>query len=146
MSHTFYNLAQAANQCMEVNDSTPTSHSPDLQVELAKERNRLAADRTLLTWIRATISFIGFGFGIDRISTLLHTGSGSFIRLLTPQAVSLFFVALGILTVCLALFDYQGEFNRFRQPAYTYTARFSVGMLIAAILLVINIFVLLSMR
>ena len=129
---------------MEVNDSTPTTNFPDLQVELAKERNRLACDRTLLTWIRATVSFIGFGFGIDRIAALLHTSPDGLIRLLAPQTVSLFFVALGILTVCLALTEYRGALNRYQQPAYAYISRFSISMLIAGILLVINVVALLS--
>ena len=32
--------------------------------ELARERNRAAADRTLMAWIRTSIAMIGFGFGV----------------------------------------------------------------------------------
>ena len=32
--------------------------------EFAKERNRAAAERTLMAWIRTALSLIGFGFGI----------------------------------------------------------------------------------
>ncbi len=43
----------------------------DPQTELAKERNRIAADRTLLAWVRTSISFIGMGFGISQILNFL---------------------------------------------------------------------------
>jgi putative membrane protein len=36
--------------------------------ELARERNRAAADRTLMAWIRTALSLIGFGFGIGKIA------------------------------------------------------------------------------
>ena len=35
--------------------------------ELARERNREAADRTLLAWIRTSLALISFGFGIERL-------------------------------------------------------------------------------
>lgn len=38
--------------------------------ELTKERNRLAADRTLMAWIRTALSLIGFGSGSGSVSFL----------------------------------------------------------------------------
>src|SRR5215468_8489059 len=38
--------------------------------ELTKERNRLAADRTLMAWIRTSLSLIAFGFGIGKVYDL----------------------------------------------------------------------------
>ncbi|WRH67064.1 MAG: DUF202 domain-containing protein [Planktothrix sp. GU0601_MAG3] len=37
------------------------------RTELAKYRSRAAADRTLMAWIRTSLSLIGFGFGIPTI-------------------------------------------------------------------------------
>ena len=40
--------------------------------ELARERNRAAADRTLMAWIRTSIAMIGFGFGVGKLSDVLE--------------------------------------------------------------------------
>ena len=42
---------------------SPTS----LTNELARERNREAADRTLLAWIRTSLAMISLGFAIERL-------------------------------------------------------------------------------
>ncbi|MEI8250374.1 MAG: DUF202 domain-containing protein, partial [Synechococcus sp. ELA057] len=34
---------------------------------LARQRNRDAAERTLMAWIRTCLSLISFGFGLDKI-------------------------------------------------------------------------------
>jgi putative membrane protein len=41
--------------------------------ELTKERNRLAAGRTLMAWIRTALSLIGFGFGIGKVYEYLKS-------------------------------------------------------------------------
>ena len=50
-----------------------TDKPPTVNVanELAKERNREAAERTLMAWIRTALSLIGFGFGIGKLATYL---------------------------------------------------------------------------
>ena len=40
--------------------------------ELARERNRAAADRTLMAWIRTALSLIAFGFSIGKIAEYLQ--------------------------------------------------------------------------
>ena len=51
-----------------------TEQKADISVtnELAKERNREAAERTFMAWIHTSISLIGFGFGIDAIVEALN--------------------------------------------------------------------------
>jgi putative membrane protein len=57
--------------------------SVNITNELAKERNREAAERTLMAWIRTSLSLISFGFGVDKIigainrSRLVPTGRTS---------------------------------------------------------------------
>jgi len=47
----------------------------NLANELARERNREAAERTLMAWIRTALSLIGFGFGIGKLDAYLQ-GAG----------------------------------------------------------------------
>lgn len=49
---------------------TAQKPEPNLANILAKERNRAAAERTLLAWIRTSLSLISFGFAIYKI---IHT-------------------------------------------------------------------------
>jgi putative membrane protein len=44
-----------------------TNRDASLTNELARERNREAADRTLLAWIRTSLAMISVGFGIERL-------------------------------------------------------------------------------
>src|SRR5215471_15738721 len=46
--------------------TTDPSSGRDIATDLTKERNRLAADRTLMPWIRTSLSLMGFGFGIGK--------------------------------------------------------------------------------
>ena len=54
---------------------TTTEPTIDERNELVKEQNREAVDRTLLAWIRGSLSFIGFGFSIDVITRGLERAS-----------------------------------------------------------------------
>ena len=47
---------------------TKTEPAIDESTQLSRERNRESADRTLMAWIRTSLSLIGFGFGIDVIT------------------------------------------------------------------------------
>jgi uncharacterized membrane protein YidH (DUF202 family) len=45
-------------------DTVTNQTQTNIATELARERTREAADRTLMAWIRTSLSLIGFGFGI----------------------------------------------------------------------------------
>ena len=44
----------------------------DSSTALARERNREAADGTLMAWIRAALALIGFGLGVGKFYGYLH--------------------------------------------------------------------------
>ncbi len=47
-----------------------TTDLAEQRTDLAKYRSRAATDRTLMAWMRTSLSLIGFGFGIP---TLVRT-------------------------------------------------------------------------
>ncbi len=120
-----------------------TSQPPagfDAQTELAKERNRVAADRTLLAWIRCGITLISFGAGLDQILKALYsdllTATDSWPLI---KALNLAFVGLGTIILLLAISDYRDELRRFHQPTYRYTPRLTIGMVVTPVLIYLTL-------
>lgn len=118
--------------------------SEDHQIELAKERNRIAADRTLLTWIRTSITLIAFGFGLEQVIHLIDTGPNLVDPLLISQVLGLVFVGTGVLVAIAGAVDYHREIQRLRNTVYFYTPRFSLGRLVARIIFAISVVTLVS--
>jgi putative membrane protein len=100
----------------------PEEESYNLNNELAKERTRAAADRTLMAWIRTSLSLIGFGFGIPtiirtieatRISKAINSHHFSNI-------VGLSFIGIGTFAMVAALKDHRRIVRRIERAHYTY--------------------------
>jgi putative membrane protein len=105
--------------------------------ELAKDRNRAAADRTLLAWIRTSLALIAFGFGIDRIVELLAARSGGAPAGLTA-IVGLSFMVIGIYAITSASFDYRRALHKLEKGRYTYVPRASSALIVAVVLAVVG--------
>jgi len=103
--------------------------------ELARERNRAAAGRTLLAWIRTSLSLIAFGFGIDRIVNAISPGRHA---LGLSAAVGLAFMALGVYALVDSTLHYRRELQMLDAPRYTYQKRRSSEIVVAVILSVIG--------
>ena len=93
----------------------------NLTNELARQRNRDAADRTLMAWMRTCLSLISFGFGLDKIIAAIETTKGSSGSRLGVNIVSLAFVLTGFLAMSASLFQHNRELNRLRRASYVYT-------------------------
>jgi putative membrane protein len=110
----------------------------DSQVELAKERNRIAAERTLLTWIRQSLTLISLGFGTSEIvNTILGQLSNPDRLVRLAYFSGLVMVALGTYAVSAAAIEYWREIRKLEQPEYIYTPRRSLGAIVAAVLIIL---------
>ncbi|MBO9711104.1 MAG: DUF202 domain-containing protein [Caulobacter sp.] len=78
---------------------------PMLPSDLGATRTVLAADRTLMAWLRTSLSMLSFGFTIYKF---LETAAkaGALARPESPQKVGLFLVAMGTGAMVLGVIDY----------------------------------------
>jgi putative membrane protein len=110
--------------------------------ELAKERNREAAERTLMAWIRTALSLIGFGFGIGKLATYLDAAGLRITR--DPTHASLVFgssfIVVGIFGLLAAIVQHVRILNRLSRPDFAYNAMRPIAMTVAIMLILIGVF------
>lgn len=124
-----------------MNNSPPPHQPPNITNELAKERNRAAAERTIMAWIRTSLSLISFGFGIDRIVTAIYSALGETVNpIRLSRILGLSFIALGTFAILVAAMQHHHELRRLQREDYLYTPRTSLGFLVAIALVLIGLF------
>jgi putative membrane protein len=92
----------------------------NLTNELARQRNRAAAERTLMAWIRTCLSLISFGFGLDKIVAAIDRATGEQGPRPGVISVALAFVFTGILAMAAATVQHLRELRRLRRDEFVY--------------------------
>ena len=108
-------------------------HPPDWQAELARQRNRLAADRTLMTWMRASLVLIVVGISLARAGGLAPGLTQ------TLPLWGLLCIGGGTLVLTLAIADHAQEIQRLQQAIYHYHPRPSLGRWVGVTVLALGI-------
>ncbi|GAB4243587.1 MAG: DUF202 domain-containing protein [Elainellaceae cyanobacterium] len=126
-----------------MDEPNPAPKPTNIQAELAKERNRAAAERTLMAWIRTSLALISFGFGIDSIVSAIRSFQAN--EAINPvrfsRILGLAFVGLGIYAMIMATIEHRQELHRIqRNVDYFYTPRRSLGLTVAIALVCIGVF------
>jgi putative membrane protein len=107
------------------------------QDELARERNHLAADRSLLSFVRSSLTLISIGVAVDQVVTAIAP-DGRFIDL-WAYGLSLLLMGLGVVTLGLAIHDHRGEMQRLKAPVYRYTPRWTLGSTAGLAVLIVGV-------
>jgi putative membrane protein len=118
-------------------------HPKSMANELAKERSRQASDRTLMAWVRTSLSLIGFGFAIASFrDILLETG---LVR--TPSehmnlalVFGLSFIGLGVLGLLGATIQHWNILQHLKQADFSYTGFRPLAFIMAILLMLIGLF------
>ena len=109
--------------------------------ELAKTRNRAAAERTTLAWIRTALALISFGFGLDKIISAIRVAGGDADSSndMGLQLMSMGFIGIGIFTLLIAMRQHKRELIRLRNDPYLYREEPSLSIAAASAVLVIGV-------
>ena len=109
--------------------------------ELAKTRNRAAAERTTLAWIRTALALISFGFGLDKIISAIRNagGEGNTSQDIGVQLMSMGFIGVGIFTLLIAMRQHKRELIRLRNDPYLYRDEPSLSIATATAVLLIGV-------
>lgn len=107
-----------------MSDESPNT-ATSLVNELARERNREAADRTLLAWIRTSLAMISLGFAIERLGQAALALDGRMAGY-SPQKTRLFgaaLIALGISATLAGMWEHRVVLASIARIDYRYADR-----------------------
>jgi putative membrane protein len=86
---------------------------PEDRTDLAYQRSRLAADRTLMAWIRTSLSMISFGFTIFKFFQYLkESGAPAGFAAHRPRNFGSALAILGTVLLACAIVEYLVFINR----------------------------------
>lgn len=100
-------------------------YPPQAQDDLARERNHLAADRTLLSFIRGSLTLISVGVAVEQIVSALSPGSPYLDE--WAYGLSLVFIGVGMVSLVFAIADHRREIQRLQAHEYVYIPRWSLA-------------------
>lgn len=124
-------------------DTSQPSTTTNVSSELAQERTREAADRTLMAWIRTSLSLIGFGFGIAKYKDiLLRAGmvKGTPEQINTTMIFGLSFIFLGVIGLLAAIIQHWRILQYIKGKREEFTGFRPLVMIMAILLLCIGLF------
>jgi putative membrane protein len=116
---------------------SPTS----LTNELARERNREAADRTLLAWVRTSLAMISLGFGIERLGQAALALDGR-MTAFSPVKTRLFgaaLIALGIAATLAGMWEHKRVLASIASENYRYGDRPPIARYMGVALVIVGL-------
>ena len=124
-------------------DNAQPATTTDIATKLARERTRAAADRTLMAWVRTTLSLIGFGFGIAKYRDIL-LAAGLIRRppeeFNTTLIFGLSFITLGVLGLLAAVIQHWRILEAVKKDPQAFPVLKPLVMFMAIVLLFIGLF------
>jgi putative membrane protein len=114
----------------------------DTSTRLAMERNYMASDRTLMAWVRTSLSMISFGFTLGKLGQVLQDVSIKRLvggtRTVSIEQLAYFLVIIGTVALLGATIQH---WNRMRElHAMGLRHRYSITLLVSLVLVAVGAF------
>jgi putative membrane protein len=82
----------------------------------ALENTRLAYERTLMAWVRTSVSLITFGFTIYKFFQYMQESQGAkVVRLVTPRTFGMLMISAGLFTLLMATLEHWRSMKRLKE-------------------------------
>ncbi len=109
--------------------------------ELARERNREAADRTLLAWIRTSLAMISLGFGIERLGEAVMAFDGRIEHFATSKTriAGAALILLGVVATLAGLWEHKQVLAALVKPEYRYADRAPIARYLAIVMVLVGV-------
>jgi putative membrane protein len=110
-------------------DADAPNNQTSVVNELARERNREAADRTLLAWIRTSLAMISLGFAIERLgqAALVMDGRFAGVSPLKSRVFGSALIVLGIAATLVGMWEHRHVLAAVKSVDYRYADRPAVA-------------------
>jgi uncharacterized membrane protein YidH (DUF202 family) len=123
------------------------SAEKSMSIQLARERSREAAERTLMAWIRTALALIGFGFTIAKFHDYL---AQSELKLTIDPIHSALvfggsFIAIGVIGLLAAIVQHWRILRRLESDVFIYTQPRRLPMFVAIVIVLIGLFGLMTL-
>ena len=121
-------------------DEPRPAESFSLSNELARERNREAADRTLLAWIRTSLAMISLGFGIEQIGQAAVGLDGKIIGFspFKTRIAGASLIALGMAATLGGIWEHRHMLKAILDNDYRYADRPAIARFMGYALLAVG--------
>ena len=121
-------------------DDAPNT-ATSLVNELARERNREAADRTLLAWIRTSLAMISLGFAIERLgqAALAFDGRMAGYSPLKTRLFGVALIALGITATLAGMWEHRLVLGAIAREDYRYADRPKIARFMGLALVLVGL-------
>jgi putative membrane protein len=110
-------------------DADSPNNQTSVVNERARERNREAADRTLLAWIRTSLAMISLGFAIERLgqAALMMDGRLANFSPLKSRVFGSALIMLGIAATLVGMWEHRHVLAAIKNVDYRYADRPAVA-------------------
>jgi putative membrane protein len=109
--------------------------------ELARERNREAADRTLLAWIRTSLAMISLGFALERMGQFAMAMDGRMAPFMPwkTRAFGAALILLGIAATLAGMWEHRSVLASIKSIDYRYAERPAIARWMGIALVLIGL-------